>query len=389
MDFFASQDLAKKNTRKLVVLLGITLIAITGSVYILILLALQLALRDQAGAFDSPAIYVHALLWTLLGVISVVSFGSLYKIMELRRGGQAVANMLQGRRLLPNSTDLAERRVLNIVEEMALASGVPVPPVYVLEHEEGINAFAAGHTVDDAVIGLNRGTIEQLNRDELQGVIAHEFSHILNGDMRMSLRLIGILHGIQVIALIGYFLIRTLGHGSHRRSSRDNKNDPTVFLLVAGVGLLVIGSVGLFFAKLIKASISRQREYLADASSVQFTRNPEGIAGALKMIAVNQHTSEVGTAHAQEISHMFFANMTGKLMSGMLSTHPPLPKRITAVEPRFDGDFEGYVRTRSTATIPGLEKEKEKQKTAIDLGCGDHWAWECLSLADCYRSQPR
>jgi Zn-dependent protease with chaperone function len=250
--------------------------------------------------------------------------------------------MLGGRRLLPNTTDLNERRLLNVVEEMAIASGTPVPPVYVMDQEPGINAFAAGFTVDDAVIGVNRGTIEQLNRDELQGVIAHEFSHVLNGDMRMSLRMIGLLHGIQLIALIGYFILRSLSWGSS--SSRRDKEGggAQVAFLAIGVGLLVVGSIGLFFARLIKASVSRQREYLADASAVQFTRNPDGIAGALKMIGANKWGSRVAAPNAEIASHMYFAHMFGHHMLGWMSTHPPLVDRIKRIDPQFDGDFADY-----------------------------------------------
>ena len=300
----------------------------------------------------------------MLGIVSIVvslivGGGSLLKISELRAGGSKVANMLGGRRLLPGSNDPAERRVLNVVEEMALASGIPVPPVYVLDEEEGINAFAAGHTIDDAVIGVNRGTINLLSRDELQGVIAHEFSHILNGDMRMSLRVIGILHGVQAIALIGWLIIRSVGMGSRRRSSNSKDGGGVVVILAIGVGLLVLGSLGLFFARLIKASISRQREFLADASSVQFTRNPDAIGGALKMIGVASEHSKVRSPQAETISHMFFANMSGSLMAGLLATHPPLVKRIQRIEPRFDGDFQEWYRTR--AQVPGLNLRKKKK----------------------------
>jgi Zn-dependent protease with chaperone function len=369
VDFFASQELARRNTRKLVVLMIVTLLSITAAVYGVVLIAFGL-LSDSGGLANSPhaiSLYLQAFLWTLFGVTTIVGVGSLVKVMELQKGGPAIAHMLRGRRLQPNTTVLAERRVLNVVEEMALAAGVPVPPVFVLDHESGINAFAAGYTVDDAVIGLNRGTIETLNRDELQGVIGHEFSHILNGDMRMSLRMIGILHGIQVIALIGAMLLRILGNsgGYRSRSSKDKgEGGVLIALLILGAGMMVVGSIGLFFARLIKASISRQREYLADASSVQFTRNPLAISGALKMIAVNTDHSRIAAANAEEISHMFFARMNGSLMSGLLSTHPPLDKRIRAIEPNFDGDYPGYVRSRATATIAGRADESQQKKEA-------------------------
>lgn len=369
MDFFASQELARRNTRKLIVLLALTVICITLAIYGLILGVFvytdrnynQLMQQDPMAWFTSLQ-NLELFGGVLTGVSAVVGFGSMYKISELNAGGKVVAEMLGGRRLLPSSTNLAERRLLNIVEEMALASGVAVPPVFVLDRELGINAFAAGHTIDDCVIGVNRGTLEQLNRDELQGVIAHEFSHILNGDMKMSLRMIGLLHGILVIALVGYQLIRVMGRATSGSSSSDSKDKggAAAALLVVGAGLLAIGGIGLFFSKLIKASISRQREYLADASAVQFTRNPEGIAGALKMIGAAQQSSRVTTENAETISHMFFANMFGSRFGGMFSTHPPLIPRIQRVERQFKGDFQEYLRTRSKASV--LEDQRDEQR---------------------------
>jgi Zn-dependent protease with chaperone function len=366
MDFFASQELARRNTVKLVVLLVISIIAIVGAVFIVVLVGMHYALKNDKFLSD-PFLLLQAFFWTALAVMTVIGIGMAIKFSELSRGGEAIANMVGGRRLLPNSANLAERRLLNVVEEMALAAGMPVPPVYVLEGEQGINAFAAGQTVDDAIIGINKGTLETLNRDELQGVIGHEFSHILNGDMRMSLHLIGILHGIQAIALIGYMLIRIVGNSGGRSSSKDNKGDPRLFLLAAGAALLAIGSVGLLCARLIKASISRQREFLADASSVQFTRNPEGIGGALKMIAVASEHSRVKAANAESISHMFFADMLGRMASGLMGTHPPLDKRILKVEPRFDGDLEGYLKSRAKATIADAHDESRTGKKTTVL----------------------
>ncbi len=372
MDFFASQELARRKTRVMLVLFGLAVLGLILGVYLLILGILALdAGRMIQGSVDQALdrggwgwiwFRPEILLGVSLVVGLVVSLGSLYKIAQLRGGGSSVAAMLNGRRLLPNSTDLHERRLLNVVEEMAIASGTPVPPVYVLDHEAGINAFAAGYTVDDAVIGVNRGTLTQLSRDELQGVIAHEFSHILNGDMRMSVRMIGILHGIQLVALIGYFIVRSMSGPGSRSSSRSNgKGDSGrvgVFLL--GVGLIVLGSIGLFFARLIKASVSRQREYLADASAVQFTRNPEGIAGALKMIGAVEAGSTVKASNAEVASHMYFADMFDGHIAHLFATHPPLIPRIQKVDPRFDGDFQEYVKLRARR----LEQQRERDQTA-------------------------
>jgi Zn-dependent protease with chaperone function len=242
-----------------------------------------------------------------------------------------VAEMLGGRLIPGSSENFLEKRLLNIVEEMAIASGVPVPPVYLMEKEKGINAFAAGFTPEDAVIGITEGALETLNREELQGVVAHEFSHILNGDMWLDLKLVGFLHGILLIALIG----RSILHGSSR--SRDSKNSGGAVLF--GLVLLILGYIGVLFGKLIKSGVSRQREYLADASAVQFTRNPHGLAGALKKIGGLASGSLIENNRAEEISHMFFSNGLKGSWLGIFSTHPPLVNRIVRLDPAFDGNF--------------------------------------------------
>lgn len=331
MDFFSAQDRARRQTTWLVVLFTLSVLTICVANTLV-----------AVGLFGpDPAIIAVAVLATL----AIVGLGSLWRYVQLASGGgAAVAEMLGGRRLDPNATRLEDRVLLNIVEEMALASGIPVPPVYVLENEHSINAFAAGHSVGEAVIGVNRGTLEQLNRDELQGVIAHEFSHILSGDMRINLKLIAILNGILVLSMIGYFLLR-IGGGSG--GSRDSERKGVPHLLVLGLAMWLIGTIGLFFSKLIKSAISRQREYLADAAAVQFTRNPEGIAGALKMIA--GRGSRLETPEAEAASHMFFGSST----SSWLSTHPPLSDRISRLDPSFQGDFKGYLSSRGRLSATG------------------------------------
>jgi Zn-dependent protease with chaperone function/uncharacterized tellurite resistance protein B-like protein len=245
--------------------------------------------------------------------------------MELNRGGSAVAEMLDGRLVNSNSTDPDERKLLNIVEEMAIASGVPVPQVYVMDNEAGINAFTAGFSTSDAAIGVTHGCIKKLSRDELQGVIGHEFSHILNGDMRLNLRLMGLIFGILCLAVVGRVLLRT----------RGRKNP----LPLLGLALIIIGWVGVFFGRLIQAAVCRQREVLADASAVQFTRNPGGLAGALKKIGGFASGSRLSSPHAEEASHLFFANAMGNSFFEMMATHPSLPERIRALDPSFDGKF--------------------------------------------------
>ena len=290
MDFFAAQDLSRSKTKWLFLLYVLAIIAIVAGIYLVLVLVFAMGAPDNMGLVFNLELLVGVTLFTLL----VIGGGSLYKTLELRSGGEQVATSVGGVRVHPGTTDLQERRLLNVVEEMALASGVSVPPVYIIDGEPGINAFAAGYSPSDAVIGVNRGTIETLNRDELQGVIAHEFSHILNGDMRMNIRLIGVLFGIQVLTLIGYFIFRSVGSGRRRRSRSNKDSGQAIILILAVAGALVaFGLIGQLFARLIKASISRQREYLADASAVQFTRDPNGIGGALKMIGVSSAGSVV------------------------------------------------------------------------------------------------
>ena len=246
-----------------------------------------------------------------------------------------VAEQLGGRRLNPDSPVPLEQQLLNVVQEMAIASGTSTPPVYLMDNEPGINAFAAGFTPSDAVIGVTRGTAERLTRDELQGVIAHEFSHILNGDMRLNIRLIGLLHGILIIGILGYFVLRMTAFSGYRRS-RSRQENSALPLLALGAGLMAVGFFGTLFGNLIKAAVSRQREFLADASAVQFTRHPEGIAGALKKIGGWTAGASVLNPNAPEASHMFFGRATLGV-SGLFSTHPPLAERIRRIDPSWDG----------------------------------------------------
>jgi Zn-dependent protease with chaperone function len=344
MDFFEEQALARKRTLRLVLLFAVAVAGVVAAVYFLAMLFYSAGVTDSAGvayvtgdydsvgklalSFWNPGV----LLFALGSTATVVGLGSLYKIAQLRDGGPAVALSLGGRKVDPDSTKLEERRLLNVVEEMAIASGVPAPEVYVLDREPGINAFAAGNTTSDAVIGVTHGTLQLLRRDELQGVIAHEFSHILNGDSRINLRAIGLLHGIFLLALIGRFLT----HGSMRGGKKERGG-----VALLGLGLLAIGSIGVFFGRMIQSSISRQRELLADASAVQFTRDTDGLVGALKKIGGAARHSYLETPKADEASHIFFSDAIRRLrlFAGLFRTHPPLAERIRKLEPQWDGEF--------------------------------------------------
>ncbi|HYC70766.1 MAG TPA: M48 family metallopeptidase, partial [Opitutaceae bacterium] len=274
-----------------------------------------------------------------LGTTAVVGFASLFKWSQMRRGGAAVAEMLGGRPVEPQSSDLREKRLLNVVEEMAIASGVPMPAVYVLDREPGLNAFAAGLTPNDAAVAVTRGVLDKLTRDELQGVIAHEFSHILNGDMRLNVRITAIVFGILVIGLIGRGIVQGITRGRVRTGGGKNKGGGVAVILAVGLALLIVGYVGYFFGRLIQAAVSRQREFLADAAAVQFTRNPGGIAGALKKIGGYALGGNLLDRHAAEVGHFLFAQAFKSHFGGLWATHPPLPDRIRAIEPAWNGEL--------------------------------------------------
>ena len=334
MDFFEHQEVARRKTGLLVFYFVVAILLIIGTIYSIC--AVLVPPSHPPGA--DPGAYGPLLRWDLLGGVSVavllvIGLGSLFKIAQLAGGGARVALNLGGRPVDPDTRDFHEKRLLNLVEEMALASGLPVPPVYVMDRESAINAFAAGFSPDQAVIGVTRGFLTLLKRSEQQGVIAHEFSHILNGDMRLNIRLMGLVHGILVISLIG----RGILYGVGRVRSRDGKGQ--LLGIVVGAALMLIGLAGVFFGKLIKSAVSRQREFLADASAAQFTRNPDGLASALKKIGGLAGGSRLAHPRAEEASHMFFGNGLRGGGFRLLATHPPLRERIFRLEPAWDGAF--------------------------------------------------
>ena len=344
-DFYSRQDTAQTSTTWLVVMFLLAVVGMVGSIFAISYVGVEIynTQTEKSGhiinrVIASDLAYIPAVISLLLIIL-----GTLYKVSVLRRGGGTnVAEGLGGKRIFPDTQDPTQRQLLNIVEEMAIASGIPVPPVFFLENEDSINAFAAGYSPSDAVLGVTRGCAEKLTRDELQGVIAHEFSHVLNGDMRISIRLIGVLHGILLIGLLGQIIFRICAYGGSRRNSKSESNgiNGIVFAcIVAGLALIVIGFIGTIFGNLIKAAISRQREFLADASAVQFTRNPQGIAGALKRIGAVVRGSHLQAPGAAEASHMYFSKGLQGGLSNLWSTHPPLETRIRAIDPQWDGTF--------------------------------------------------
>jgi Zn-dependent protease with chaperone function len=348
MDFFESQERARRNTRWLILYFGVAVALIILTLYLIAWAALEWRTGlHEATARDLwvPELFVIVAAVTLL----IVGAGSLFKILQLRRGGPAVAEIMGGRPVPPNTNDFLEKRLRNVVEEMAIASGTPVPAIYVLDQEQGINAFAAGHTVSDAAVAVTRGTLEKLTRDELQGVIAHEFSHILDGDMRLNVRLMGILFGILLLAVVGRGLLYSQAYRHGRREDSRARLAAVIF----GLALLLVGSIGVFFGRLIQAAVSRQREFLADAAAVQFTRNPQGIAGALRKIGGT--SSRLRNNHAGELSHLFFAEGVGSALSRLLATHPKLSERIRRIDPAWDGRY---------ISLPGAPVADEKHVAA-------------------------
>jgi Zn-dependent protease with chaperone function len=370
MNFFQHQEAARSASRRLVILFALGVLAVVVAINIVVLYVLATA--EQHGVVLTNPELRHtgflpnfaawaaarpgAVLVTTLVVLGVIGLASLYKTVVLGGGGGVVARSLGGVRVSADTTDPEQRRLLNVVEEMAIASGVPMPEVYLLEQESGINAFAAGHNPANAAIGVTRGTITTLNRAELQGVIAHEFSHILNGDMRLNLRLMGLLFGLLVIAMIGRTVLRFSSGG---RSSKNKGLGP---VMVVAFAVLIVGYVGLFFGRLIQAAISRHREQLADASAVQFTRDPTGLRGALVKIGALSGGSRIGNPEVEEVAHMLFAPG----MRRMFATHPALEDRIKAIDPQFDPKEFDRVRAQLVAAANEPKAEAAPKQTSAE-----------------------
>ncbi len=339
MNFYEQQDRAKGLSSYLLFLFGFAVICIVICLFCLasIIVTFDEDLGDLAWTIEL------AIVSSLISIL-IISIASLLRVGWLSQGGKVIAESMGGHRLNPNTSNPVSRKILNVVEEMAIASGTPVPPVYLLE-EEGINAFAAGYSPRDAVIGVTEGCATKLTREQLQGVMAHEFSHILNGDMRINIRLTGVIYGIIFLSIIGRMLMNVSYFSGGHRTSR--KSDGGGALIVLGLGLFIIGGIGAFFGSMIRASVSRQREFLADASAVQFTRNPNGIAGALKRIGGYSEGSKIRSSGAQEFSHMFFSSG----ISSLFATHPPLPVRILRIEPNWKKQYPETDKFDETPTL--------------------------------------
>jgi Zn-dependent protease with chaperone function len=359
VNFFEYQEQARRQSRWLVFLFILAVLIIIVVIDVAILVAFGLMNIEQQQfifSFQTLKANIPTLLGGAAVTAAVIAIASLFKTAALRAGGGKVARDLGGVLVEADARDPLRRRLYNVVEEIALASGIPVPEIYVLEQESGINAFAAGFSPADAAVAVTRGALEKLNRAELQGVIAHEFSHIFNGDMRLNIRLMGALFGILVLSLIG----RRVLHGSYYVGRSKNSNGGAIVLVA--VAVMLVGYIGLFFGRWIKSAVSRQREYLADASAVQFTRDPEGIAGALKKIAIYSDASYLNV-ETEEVSHMLFGD--GEQVK-MFSTHPPLNERIARIDKSFKPDdlvqLAKKIQRQGQAEAEQAAKQQEKAK---------------------------
>ncbi len=345
-------------SRRLVVMFLLAVVAVVVVVDTVLLTVIAL-MNHPKGAMpslpDHTWLITHpgsVMLCTLL-VLGVIAISSMYKIESLRGGGAVVARAAGGERVANATSDPQLRQLLNVVEEIAIASSMPVPAVYVLSHEAGINAFAAGYNASNAAITVTQGCMDLLTRTELQGVIAHEFSHIVNGDIRLNARLTGLLFGLIVIGVIG----RTILQFAPNNGINDRKNSGglAVVIFITGAAIFVAGYVGLFFARIIQAAVARKRESLADAAAVQFTRDPTGLRNALVKIGAAPNGSQLPVSDADELAHMLFAPG----MEQMFATHPSLIERIKAIDPRFDESEFATVRSELLTAKPRVESKVE------------------------------
>jgi Zn-dependent protease with chaperone function len=359
LNFFEHQELARRNTRVLVLLYALAVAAVTAAVTA-VLAAGYLYLRSRDPLAEVTLAAVPPALWwgAALGTLGVILAVSAVQILRLGGGGEAVARMAGAREVPPGTRDPLERRLRNVVEEMAIAAGVRVPKVYVMPGESAINAFAAGTEPSNAVVAVTRGTLETLTRDELQGVIGHEFSHILHGDMRLNLRMLGVLAGIVFIGAAGGFLMRGAAYGGGRRQG-------AAAAVAMGLALFVVGYAGLFFARLIKSAVARQREFLADAASVQYTRNPQGIAGALDQIRASARGTLIENRHAEDMSHMYFGDSVRLRLTTLFATHPPVEERIRRVDPGFVPERYRAGRAQPGAPDEGDERRRQAAKALL------------------------
>ncbi|WP_251359083.1 M48 family metallopeptidase [Kangiella sp. TOML190] len=362
MDFFEHQEAARRKTKLLVFYFTVAVILIVTALNLVAFLVLS-GVSSTSSVAQPPSLAQWpkqpAFAYITLATLGLIGLGSLFRWFQLRGGGKSLARMVGAREVLPDTNDRLERRFINVVEEMAIASGMPVPTLFIMDEEEAINAFVAGQESSDTIMVVTRGALEQLTRQELQGVVAHEFSHIFNADMKINVRLISILAGILILGQAGYFVMRSLRYGNVRSSNNKEGGGLIAVVIVVGISMYIIGSIGLFFGRLIKAAISRQREFLADASAVQYARDNQGLAGAF--IKIGAQSSLLENRYAEETSHMCIAQPIKLNFSG-LATHPPLHERLDAIMPEWQ-DFQ-HQQERKAERIQQREIAAEERRQA-------------------------
>jgi Zn-dependent protease with chaperone function len=390
MDFFNQEARAQKQTRRLLWLFSLAVLSVVLLAYVIFaslvwffqhpdlperrwdpMFLLGTAIFFYGGALIHPLQFLKMIwspqvfCWSTIGTLFLIAAGCYYKMRLLAGGGSAVAEMLGGRKIDDDPSELKEKQLRNVVEEMAIASQMSVPEIYVLDCERGINSFAAGHTREDVAIGVTFGAMKLLTRDELQGVIAHEFSHVLNGDTRLNMKLMGLAHGLSWPTIVGRVLVRGSARPSESEDSIFDTDSDPVLLPTAPIGFLflIMGSISSPFVRLIKSAVCREREWLADAAAVQFTRNPAGIEGAFKKIGGLLKQGRMDSPYAEVASHLYFANSIFDPWFEFMSTHPPLPKRILAIDPAFDGQFQ---HINSLPRVPLNDSQKTKAELVYE-----------------------
>ncbi|WP_020406639.1 M48 family metallopeptidase [Hahella ganghwensis] len=357
MDFFEKQDKARRNTYWLLLYFALALTSMTVIINFAAYWVTRLWINNL---ISIQAWFQEPFWWISGGVVLTVGAGTLWRLIQLNKGGESLARLLGASPVSPETRLPGERRLINITEEMSIASGVPMPRLFILHSEQGINAFVAGYRLEDMSLTVTQGALEQLTRDELQGIIGHEFSHIHNADTRLNIQIVSVLAGILLIGAIGSFLFRSAFHSSRTGfrvgSRRGNDARSTAALVGAGAVLFVVGYTGLFFGRMIQAAISRQRELLADSSSVQFTRNPDGIGAALFKIGyTNQNSYLTATSKAQEVNHMCFGESLK--LNSWFASHPPINQRIDAIDPKLMSRMRSRYNTGKLAPEAGQKDE--------------------------------
>lgn len=398
MDFFGQQERARRQTRLLLWLFGLAVLVVVGIIYVVlasVIYVFQHPLFSEV--WWNPMTFIitgffflgealvhpvhtlkliwdpHLVVWTATGTLLPVVAGCLYKIRVLAAGGPAVAKFLGGRRVDPDAANVDEKRLCNVVSEMAIASGMQRPEIYVLDRERGINSFAAGHTREDVAIGVTLGCVKLLTRDELQGLIAHEFSHILNGDTRLNMKLMALLYGLFWPTIVGRILLRGTSEAPEIGESILDEDVPEISkpLVPLACFFLILGSISSPLVRWIKSMICREREWLADAAAIQFTRNPPGLEGALKKIGGLLKQGRLDTPRAETASHFYFVNCVYEPWFGFLSTHPPLEKRILKIDPQFDGKFQRIHSLNSNEAAYDLRYEESVRRMQAEVAGGE------------------